>query len=195
MTIAIEPIPQALTANERRVKALLEQGKTIFQIAYKLYMGVEAVRDIIFEIRKKESIMAKRLTDAQKAKIMELHNAGMKQLKISLETGCSQVTVSRVINESKKKKTGVNQEFEQAVADMVEQDEITEENSANAEEKSANANPGTMPHCVWEALDDKISMINLDIDTREQRIAELQEEIAELVAEREQIREWMEAHK
>lgn len=84
----------------------------------------------------------------------------------------------------KMKNTGVNPEFDQAVDAMI----------ANADEKSANAELDKLPHYIWVALDDKISTINLDIETREQRIAELQEEIAELVAEREQIREWMEAH-
>lgn len=84
----------------------------------------------------------------------------------------------------KMKNTGVNPEFDAAVDAMI----------ANADEKSANAEPDKLPHYIWVALDDKISMINLDIETREQHIAELQEEIAELVAEREQIREWMEAH-
>jgi uncharacterized small protein (DUF1192 family) len=37
-------------------------------------------------------------------------------------------------------------------------------------------------------------MINLDIETREQRIGELKEEIEQLCAEREQIRAWMEGH-
>ena len=67
--------------------------------------------------------------------------------------------------------------------------------SASTEEKSADAEPDKLPDYIWSALDDKISMINLDIETREQRCGELQDEIAALVAEREKIRAWMEAQK
>ena len=56
------------------------------------------------------------------------------------------------------------------------------------------AEPEPLPLYIWSALDDKISEKNLDIEVREQRIAELQEEIDKLVIEREQIRAWMEAH-
>lgn len=84
----------------------------------------------------------------------------------------------------KLKNTGVNPDFEQAVDEMI----------ADAEPAPANAEPEGLPKYIWAALDDRISSINLEIETREQRIGELRDEIAELVAEREQIREWMEAH-
>ena len=47
----IDPLPKALTANEKRVKVLLDQEMTMFQIAYKLHISFEACRDMIFEIR------------------------------------------------------------------------------------------------------------------------------------------------
>jgi len=65
--------------------------------------------------------------------------------------------------------------------------------SANAEENSANAEPEKIPHVIWCALDDQCSVINLDIETREQRIAELQEEIQKLQTMKREIQEWMEA--
>ena len=70
--IEIDPIPQALTANERRVKALLDQGKSMFQIALKLHISCEACRDMIFEIRKKEALMAgkQKLTEEERAEII-----------------------------------------------------------------------------------------------------------------------------
>lgn len=181
MTIAIEPIPQALTANEKRVKELLDQSKTMLQIAYKLHMSFEAVRDAIFEIRKKEIIMArgKSLTEEQKARIMELHNAGEKQLAISLEVGCSQSSVANVIYAANNAQQEPAEPAEQT-ADTAPDDIITEQTG--------------LPHCVWDALDEKICAINLEIQDRELHISELQAEIDRLVTDREQIRAWMEAH-
>lgn len=207
MTVTIDPLPQTLTANEKRVKELLDRGKTVFQIAYKLHMSFEAVRDIIFEIRKKECLMAgkPRLTQEERAEIYRLYREeGMTQRDLAARYGVTHSTIGNIVKKMESvqqmcdaltasdkpmKNTGVNPEFEQAVDAM-----IAESDTANADEKSANAEPDKLPHYIWVALDDKISMINLDIETREQHIAELQEEIAELVAEREQIREWMEAH-
>lgn len=100
----------------------------------------------------------------------------------------------------KMKHTGINPDFEQAVDAMIAESSVEVTAAPLAEgvqDQPAELEPvivAKLPHVIWCALDDKISMINLDIETREQRIAELQEEIAELVAEREQIREWMEAH-
>lgn len=207
MTVTIDPLPQTLTANERRVKELLDRGKTVFQIAYKLHMSFEAVRDIMFEIRKKECLMAgkPRLTQEERAEIYRLYREeGMTQRDLAARYGVTHSTIGNIVKKMESvqqmcdaltaadkpmKNTGVNPEFDQAVDAM-----IAESDTANADENSANAEPDRLPHVIWCALDDKISMINLDIETREQRIAELQEEIAELVAEREQIRAWMEAH-
>ena len=100
----------------------------------------------------------------------------------------------------KMKHTGINPEFDQAVDAMIAESSVEVTATPLAEgvqDQPAKLEPiivAKLPHVIWCALDDKISTINLDIETREQRIAELQEEIAELVAEREQIKEWMEAH-
>ena len=68
------------------------------------------------------------------------------------------------------------------------EDKITE-----TEEQQIAAMPG-MPRCVWAALDDRISSLNLDIQLKEARIEELRQDIDALVIEREQIRAWMEAN-
>lgn len=182
MTIAIEPIPQALTANERRVKALLDQSKTIFQIAYKLHMSFEAVRDAIFEIRKKESIMGHRLTQEEKERIIELAAAGVSVKDLAGRFCNCQQTIRNVLNGAKK------------AEDITEDDApMLDDEEAEPELQQISAMPG-MPRCVWAALDDRISSINLEIETREQRIGELREEIAVLAEEHDKITEWMEAH-
>lgn len=207
MTIAIEPIPQALTANERRVKALLDQSKTMFQIAYKLHMSFEAVRDIIFEIRKKECLMAgkPRLTQEERAEIYRLYREeGMTQRDLAARYGVTHSTIGNIVKKMESvqqmcdaltaadkpmKNTGINPEFDQAVDAM-----IAESDTANADEKSANAEPDKLPHYIWTVLDGRISSINLEIETRKQRIADLRDEIAALAEEHDKIIAWMEAH-
>lgn len=204
----IDPLPQALTANEQRVKALLDQGKNQFQIAYKLHISFEAVREMIYEIRKKECLMAgkSRLSQEERAEIFRLYREEhMTQRDLAAHFDVSHGTIRNIINsfgsvqemcdtltaaDKPQKKTQINEEFEQAVDTM-----IAEREAVDAEQKSATAEPEKLPDVIWHACDDKISMINLDIETREQRIAELKEEIEQLCAEREQIRAWMEEHK
>lgn len=204
----IDPLPQALTANEQRVKALLDQGRNQFQIAYKLHISFEAVREMIYEIRKKECLMAgkPRLSQEERAEIFRLYREEhMTQRDLAARFGVSHGTIGNIINsfgsvqemcdtlaaaDKPQKNTQINEDFEQAVDAM-----IAEREAVDAEQKSAIAKPEKLPDVIWHACDDKISMINLDIETREQRIGELKEEIEQLRVEREQIRAWMEGHK
>ena len=182
MTIQINPLPQALTANEKRVKELLDSGKTMFQIAYKLHIGFEAVRQIIFDIRKKESIMAHRLTQEEKEQIIALAAEGVSVKDLAGRFCNCQQTIRNVLNGAKK------------AADIPEDDApMLDDEEAEPELQQIATMPG-MPHCVWMALDDRISSLNLDIQLKEARIEELREEIDTLVIEREQIRAYMEAH-
>lgn len=182
MTVQITPLQQALTANERRVKEQLDQGKTVFQIAYKLHISFEAVREIIFEIRKKESIMAHRLTQEEKEQIIALAAEGVSVKDLAGRFCNCQQTIRNVLNGAKK------------AADIPADDApLLEDAITETEEQQIAAMPG-MPLCVWAALDDKISAINLDIQLKEERIEDLKREIDELVVMREQIRAYMEAH-
>lgn len=209
--IPIDPLPQALSANEQRVKALLDQGRNQFQIAYQLHISFEAVREMIYEIRKKECLMAgkPRLSQEERAEIFRLYREEhMTQRDLAARFGVSHGTIGNIISsfgsvqemcdtlaaaDKPQKKTQINEDFEQAVDAM-----IAEREAADAEQKSAIAEaepePEKIPDVIWHACDDKISMINLDIETREMHIAELKEEIEQLRVEREQIRAWMEGH-
>lgn len=73
--------------------------------------------------------------------------------------------------------------------------EIEKEISAIADEKSANAEPDKLPHYIWVALDDQVSAINWEIEQREQRIAELKEELVKLEDRRSAIESWVEEQK
>ena len=72
---------------------------------------------------------------------------------------------------------------------------IAQSRSADAEEKSANAEPDKLPHFIWVALDDQVSAINWEIEQREQRIVELKEELVKLEDRRSAIEHWVEEQK
>lgn len=201
--IEIDPIPQALTANEQRVKALLDQGKSMFQIALKLHISCEACRDMIFEIRKKEALMAgkQKLTEEERAEIIRKYQDGENTRDIADQYGISHGTVDNILNRAgvprkrggrpkKMQATGINEDFENAVDSM-----IAEMKSANAEPKAAIAEPRPfekIPKFIWDALDDTLCNINYDIEQRVLRIEELQEEIQQLEERKKKIHDWME---
>lgn len=180
MDIIPEAIP--LTANEQRVKALLDQGTGMFRIAFKLHMSFEAVRDMIFEIRKKEAIesmaMQSKLTQQQRAEAYRLwKEEGKTQQEIGVILGVSKATISNII----KKMNSA-----QSMCDALTEAE-------DAQDVQDTTQPQSVPLCIRNALDDQIKAINLDIETREERLADLKAEIEQLLDAKRQIYAWMEA--
>ena len=203
----IDPLPQALSANEQRVKALLDQGMNQFQIAYQLHISFEAVREMIYEIRKKECLMAgkPRLSQEERAEIFRLYREEhMTQRDLAARFGVSHGTIGNIINsfgsvqemcdtlaaaDKPQKKTQINEDFEQAVDTM-----IAEREAADAEQKSAIAEPEKLPPVVLRAIDDQISEYEFQISERDSRIEELKDEIAEFRKDIDALREWKEQH-
>ena len=235
--ISIEPEIQALTPLERRVLELLNEGYHYFRIAGMLHLSFETVRAIIFNIRKKESVLMGKLTNAEKAAIFQAWKDGAsqadlaKQYKVSGAAICALIkrlnkaeseimqTEDKPERMAKAKPVKINHEFEDAVDKMIAESksadkpeqledcengipntplvpaEIEKEISAIADEKSANAEPDKLPHYIWVALDDQVSAINWEIEQREQRIAELKEELVKLEDRRSAIESWVEEQK
>lgn len=235
--ISIEPEIQALTPLERRVLELLNEGHHYFRIAGMLHLSFETVRAIIFNIRKKESVLMGKLTNTEKAAIFQAWKDGTsqadlaKQYKVSGAAICTLIkrlnkaeseimqTADKPERMAKAKPMKLNHEFEDAVDKMIAESksadkpeqledcekgipntplvpaEIEKEISAIAEEKSANAEPDKLPHYIWVALDDQVSAINWEIEQREQRIAELKEELVKLEDRRSAIEQWVEEQK
>ena len=205
--IHIEPLPQALSANEQRVKALLDQGRNQFQIAYQLHISFEAVREMIYEIRKKECLMAgkPRLSQEERAEIFRLYREEhMTQRDLAARFGVSHGTIGNIISsfgsvqemcdtlaaaDKPQKKTQINEDFEQAVDTM-----IAEREAADAEQKSANAEPEKLPPVVRRAIDDQISEYEFQISERDSQIEELKDEIAEFRKDIAALKAWKEAH-
>lgn len=74
--IHIDVQPQAFTLNEQRVKDMLDAGKNMFQIAAKMFMGIDCARDMIYSIRKKEAIILAKLSNQEKGEIYRSYKNG-----------------------------------------------------------------------------------------------------------------------
>ncbi len=212
-----EPDIPELSPDAKKVRDYITENR-IAQITHKtesvmcraLRMGLDRLQDAVYEFRKWEAIMAKnRLSDEQKAQIIEMHEKGVKQLAIASEIGCSQNTVSNVLQAHRLKQTietdvsakkpvaTVNKEFDDAVNDMIEEAKKPAQAvqmQPAVLEPIITATPETIPDCIWLALDDQCSTINLEIETRQERMAELRSEIEKLEKIKADIHAWLDAH-
>lgn len=191
--IHIEPEIQSFTLTEKAVLSMLNEGKSHFQIAYKLHCSFEHAKDIIYDIRRKESIRMARLTNTERAAIYQAWKDGTSQTKLADQYGVSNNTICKLI-----KKMNANQDAKPQIEDVENGIPNTPLTSANADEKSEIAEESSandkIPHVIWVALDDQVSAINWEIEQREQRIAELKEELVQLEDKRYAIEQWLEAH-
>lgn len=159
---------QLLTANQQRIKDMLDAGKGIWHICGVMRMRREHVIDEIYEIRKKEVHMAKKplsgkLNSQQKAAIYQAYkNGAATQQELATQYGVCNQAISYTIKkmreseesmaaavdlpaaaqvpapEPERKAAAINQDFENAIDKMIE-DAKAEKNAANAEEKSVIA--------------------------------------------------------
>lgn len=219
---------QAYTANEKAALEILNEGKNYFHIAYRLHVSFERARDIVFSIRKKESIIMGKLTNTQRAAIFQAWKDGTTPKELAKQYGVSDQSIYNLINKIAKEppqeledvENGIPNtplvpaEIEKEISAIAEEKSkpgiispedvqfasavnamIAQSRSADAEKKSANAEPDKLPHFIWVALDDQVSAINWEIEQREQRIAELKEELVKLEDRRSAIEQWVEEQK
>ena len=188
--IHIEPEIQGYTITEKAVLSMFNDGKNYFQIAAKLRISFESAKEIIYDIRRKESIRMARLTNTERAAIYKAWKGGTSQTKLAEQYGVSNNTISKLI---KKMNTAAPklEDVENGIPNTPLTSANADEKSEIAEENSAN---DKIPHVIWVALDDQVSAINWEIEQREQRIAELKEELVQLEDKRYAIEQWLEAH-
>ena len=162
--ISIDPLPQMLTPTQEYIKEQLAAGKTPQAIAHRLHLRSDHVTDEIYEIRRKECMMGKPLTEEQKAKILEMRARGKSYHSIALPVGCAAQSAANVCNAEKLKASSqlnhaadlpetkenpetmpekkvakpgkINEDFAAAVDQMIAE---ADKNAAIAEEKSTNA--------------------------------------------------------
>lgn len=183
---------------EHGIDKLTKRQEMAMRIA--LRMGYDRLRDAVYEFRKWEAIMAKRMTEEEKSKIIALHEAGETNRAIASKVYCSPQTVSNVLQAEKLKKdfaaekkpvATVNKEFDDAVKDM-----IAERDAADAEKQSANADPD-IPDYVLYAVDCRISELEQrlqDFDNQkamlEHQLRVLQSDIREVQTEHDKLADW-----
>ena len=204
-----EPDVQHLTPNQQRIKDMLDAGKSIWIICGIMRMRRERVMDEIYEIRRKEAIMARKpkFDKEQRAEMLRLHNEERYSVgKLANKFGCSQTAVKTALQaekieaeeqETEKKPGIINPEFDAAVDEM-----IAESKAADAEEQSAIAEPEAeaqdeselLPPVVKRLIQYGIYDMESEIEGREERIAELQAEIAEFRKDIEAAKAWKEQH-
>ncbi len=213
--ISIDPLPQMLTPTQEYIKEQLAAGKSPQAIAHRLHLRAEHIADEIYEIRKKECIMGKPLTEEQKAQILEMRARGKSYHSIAMAVGCAQQSCANVCNAAKlkaeldseqaadlpetqespgtlpeKKAEGkpgkINADFDAAVDQMIE-DAKAEKNAAIAEKNSTNAEKPIVSDCIVERVPDSI------IRTVKLRIRSICEEVGRNVAEVDRLRELTDA--
>lgn len=183
-----DPEPHALTAQEQRVKELLDKGMAFQLIAMQLRVSHDTLRDMIYEIRKKEGIMRKAtISDEEKQTMKQMFAEGKTVQEIAEATGRGRSSVDRIVND--RKPAQINLEFDAAVNEM-----IAESKATDAEEKSANAEPEKLPGVVCRAIDAGFNYLADEIDKRQNRIEELEAEIEEFEKDIAALRCWREAH-
>ena len=175
------PEPQALTPTEQRVKELLDKGMAFQLIAMQLRIAHETLRDMIYEIRKKEGIMRKAtITEEEKATMKQMFAEGKTVQEIADATGRGRSSVDRIVND--RKPAQINPEFDAAVNEMI------------AEVKAEKAEPDRLPGVVCRAIDSGFHDLADEIDKRRNRIEELEAEIAEFEKDIAALRKWRHIH-
>lgn len=157
-----------LTANQQKIKEMLEAGRSHANICGVLRIRREHLIEEIYEIRKKtgaREVNMKhkgKLTPMQRAAIYDAYKNGTTQIELSKQYGVSNQAISKTISklrdeeqkmaaaaalpaaaqipeqEPERKAASINQDFENAIDKMIE-DAKAEKKSANAEKNAAIA--------------------------------------------------------
>lgn len=165
-----------------------------------------------------------KLTDQQKAEIYQKWKDGQAPKALATEYNVSVQSIYSLVNkmnaqnpapeeledvengipntpllpQKKRKAAQINQEFDEAVTEMIEN---ADKNTAIAEKNSENAEEWRLPIVVQDAVNRYIRDVSDEIEMREQRISDLNEELDtyralynELIAFRKAYREKVDAH-
>lgn len=200
-----EPDVPRLSCDAEKVFSIMQgMDKPIIGIIrMKTRFGDDRIMDAIYEIRKMEAIRMGKLTNQQRAAIYAASKDGVPQKDLAQQYGVSVQAISQLVSklnkaeqeimqpaaEDKPKPGIINPEFDAAVDAM-----IAESKAADAEEKSANAEPEKLPGVVCRAIDAGFHDLADEIDKRRNRIEELEAEIAEFEKDIDALRKWREAH-
>lgn len=206
-----EPDVPELSADAQKVQAyLVEHGidkltkRQEMAMRIALRMGFDRLRDAVYEFRKWEAIMARKpkFNKEQRAEMLRLHNEERYSVgKLASKFGCSQTAVKTALQAAKieaedetMQNTGINAEFEQAVDQMIEEAKTPTEAVQVQPAELEPVYTDKLPPVVLRAIRYSLSDMESEIESREERIAELQIEIAEFRKDIDALKAWREAH-
>lgn len=168
--------------SEEQVKAyisgLQSKGKSVSEIAELTGLNTKKVNEIIFkkaeeelpevgnvEVPEKKRGGHNKISELIKAKIVELKQQGKSDAAVAKELGIGSATVNRTWNKYKSESEGkpvkINEEFEKAVDEMIEESkgkEITEEREEMPKEKAPETAKAA-PSAEEKVLQDKDSIL------------------------------------
>ena len=150
------------------VRQMLDKGEKRWQIHAKLHISDDDYRDAIFEIRKQEAIMGKRLSEEKRAQIIALREQGKSYDEVAEACEVSRNAVYLAVK----------------AAGLVGQ--------ADEPTVTAETNPAAPPDVVRKAVLYRIADIDDECNAAETKINALREKIHELTKERGELEIWME---
>ena len=176
--------PVTLYGNARAVRALQQDGLGKWAIIKKLRISEETYNDAVYEINKAKAVseiieeeeMARgiKLTAETVSRIREMKDNGNTMREIAEECGCGVSTVNHICNG---RKSQINEEFDAAVNQMIDESkpqEIaqTDKPVTMTEEHTAEA----VPDAVIEAVREQLASHELYVESNLSSIRELQQE-------------------
>lgn len=164
-------------------------------IRMKTRFGDDRIMEAIYEIRKMEAIRMGKLTNQQRAAIYAASKDGVPQNELAKQYGVTQGAISKLISklakaeqeimqpaaEDKPKPGIINSEFDAAVDAMIAESKAADATKTDFDE-ILETDVADCPECLPPAV-----VVALTV-----RIHDLEEEIAHLTAERNELKEFME---
>lgn len=191
-----EPDVPRLSCDAEKVFSIMQvMDKPIIGIIrMKTRFGDDRITEAIYEIRKMEAIRMGKLTNQQRAEIYQAWKDGTAQKDLAKQYGVSIQAISQLINklakaeqeimqpaaEDKPKPGIINPEFDAAVDAMIAESKAADATKTDFDE-ILETNVADCPECLPPAV-----VVALTV-----RIHDLEEEIAHLTAERNELTEFM----
>ena len=192
--IPIEPDIPALTYLQKRIIELQEKGYSNQLIASKLRLRSDHLAEEIYLIRKREAIMAGKLTNTQRAAIYQAWKDGTPPKDLAKQYGVCDQAIYNLVNKLNKAEKEIRETPAPAAEPAEPATTPAASETENAEEISAIAEPEKIPDFVLDAVENKLNTVELDIEKHEELIAELKDELKKLEAKRRDLTKWLEAH-
>lgn len=192
-----EPFVPELSPDAKAVRDFIA-ANSIAQITHKaesamcraLHMSIDRLQEAVYEIRKWEAIRMGKLTNQQRAAIYQAWKDGTTQKELAKQYGVCAQAISQLCaklekaeqeimqpaSEEKPKPGIINQEFDAAVNEMIEeakaQTEAAQEQPAEPEPVQI---PAAVPDAAIRAVEDKITELQNMIRNNTERVESLKQ--------------------